>query len=150
MNRADIQHYRKLHGIKPTKTGGDYGPTGIPFGHGKSGTPEHAAWFREYRRINRERMRAYYNKYNSDWRKKNGYHNEQKWKKKYPERVRAQEKLQRAVATGTVKKLPCVMCGSKKSVAHHEDYGKPLEVVWLCRAHHREIHYGYRKPIQKL
>ena len=24
--------------------------------------------------------------------------------------------------------------------AHHEDYGRPLAVRWLCPAHHAEIH----------
>lgn len=23
---------------------------------------------------------------------------------------------------------------------HHEDYGKPLEITWLCRDCHRELH----------
>ena len=25
--------------------------------------------------------------------------------------------------------------------AHHEDYSKPLEVVWLCHRHHKELHH---------
>lgn len=37
-------------------------------------------------------------------------------------------------------KLPCQVCGELKSEAHHKDYNKPLEVVWLCRKHHRELH----------
>lgn len=24
--------------------------------------------------------------------------------------------------------------------AHHEDYDKPLDVVWLCGFHHRQLH----------
>lgn len=36
---------------------------------------------------------------------------------------------------------PCRDCGSLQSQKHHEDYGKPLDVIWLCRpchlAHHR-------------
>jgi len=28
----------------------------------------------------------------------------------------------------------------EKSQAHHGDYTKPLEVVWLCMTHHRQYH----------
>jgi len=41
---------------------------------------------------------------------------------------------------GKVNKTPCEVCGSERSEAHHEDYNKPLEVHWLCRDHHLEIH----------
>lgn len=33
---------------------------------------------------------------------------------------------------------PC-HCGAKAE-KHHHDYSKPLEVEWLCRKHHLEIH----------
>lgn len=36
----------------------------------------------------------------------------------------------------TLIKLPCIKCGKKKVEAHHEDYSKPLEVLWLCKKHH--------------
>ena len=35
----------------------------------------------------------------------------------------------------------CKVCGTNENVeAHHEDYSKPLEIIWLCRNHHREHH----------
>lgn len=40
---------------------------------------------------------------------------------------------------------PCVICGSDKSQGHHENYDKPLEVVWLCAAHHAERHKEMRR-----
>ena len=40
---------------------------------------------------------------------------------------------------GSIKRQPCVKCG-KKAQAHHPDYSKPLQVVWLCRPHHLELH----------
>lgn len=38
-------------------------------------------------------------------------------------------------------KQPCEVCGKETDVhAHHDDYGKPLEVRWLCRTHHLAAH----------
>jgi hypothetical protein len=41
---------------------------------------------------------------------------------------------------GKIKKTPCIICGDKDTQAHHEDYSKPADVVWLCRKHHFEYH----------
>ena len=51
-------------------------------------------------------------------------------------------KLRRAVATGRMTRLPCIICGAAKSEGHHHDYSKPYDVQWLCRRHHVEIHKG--------
>lgn len=44
------------------------------------------------------------------------------------------------IKRGKVKKLPCQVCGNEKSEGHHADYSKPLEVVWLCKRHHIDLH----------
>jgi hypothetical protein len=35
---------------------------------------------------------------------------------------------------------PCVVCASTDVEKHHIDYGKPLEVLWLCRQCHLNQH----------
>jgi hypothetical protein len=45
-----------------------------------------------------------------------------------------------AVRSGRLVRKPCEVCGEPKSEGHHEDYHKPLEVVWLCRRHHKLAH----------
>lgn len=46
-----------------------------------------------------------------------------------------------AVRDGRLTKKPCEVCGTEEKVeAHHEDYSKPLDVMWLCFKHHRERH----------
>jgi ribosomal protein S27AE len=36
--------------------------------------------------------------------------------------------------------VPCIRCGNEKSLAHHEDYDKPLDVMWLCQPCHKQRH----------
>ena len=54
-------------------------------------------------------------------------------------RHNARRVTRRAIAEGKLVKLPCQVCGGD-SEAHHPDYSKPLDVVWLCASHHKEIH----------
>lgn len=53
------------------------------------------------------------------------------------------------VKRGKVQKGLCEVCGSERAEAHHEDYTKPLEVHWLCRDHHLELHEA-QKANQKM
>jgi len=48
----------------------------------------------------------------------------------------------RAVKSGKLKKLPCEFgsCTQVNVEAHHPDYAQPLDVLWLCRPHHLELH----------
>lgn len=68
--------------------------------------------------------------------------------KRYPERARARDLVQRAMRKGTLKRLPCEICGvehgaqlpdgrTAKVEGHHDDYSKPLDVRWLCTDHHK-------------
>jgi hypothetical protein len=42
--------------------------------------------------------------------------------------------------------LECSLCGEIARIeGHHEDYGKPLEVIWCCPPCHRQIHLRKRK-----
>lgn len=53
---------------------------------------------------------------------------------------KARDLLRKAVKRGTILKEPCKFCGDVKSEGHHEDYYKPLEVTWICRKCHLELH----------
>lgn len=61
-------------------------------------------------------------------------------REKDPLKYKAVTAVGNAVRDGRLIKLPCEDCGEIKSQAHHDDYSKPLEVRWLCRRHHLEIH----------
>lgn len=54
---------------------------------------------------------------------------------------KAHHAVEEAIKRNKLFRLPCEVCGSSEMVhAHHEDYTKPLDVRWLCVAHHREHH----------
>lgn len=60
-----------------------------------------------------------------------------------PEARRAHHEVERAVVKGTLARPPCCSrCGSADRAihAHHEDYGRPLDVTWLCAPCHGEVH----------
>ena len=51
-----------------------------------------------------------------------------------------------AILTGKLVRQPCERCGTTQNVvAHHEDYNKPLDVLWLCKYHHKERHMEIEK-----
>lgn len=40
-----------------------------------------------------------------------------------------------------IKPTKCSCCGEEKELqAHHEDYSKPLEIIWLCAKCHSALH----------
>ncbi len=59
-------------------------------------------------------------------------------------RERSRQAGGRAVRKGMVYKVPCVVCGESKVEAHHVDYDKPLDIIWLCSKHHRLLHAEHR------
>lgn len=65
-----------------------------------------------------------------------------KWIDKNPEKSFCHQAVLIAKRKGLIKESKCQFCGEDKVVAHHEDYTKPLEVTWLCRQHHKDLHRG--------
>ena len=62
------------------------------------------------------------------------------WRAEDTRRHRAHNMVARAIRNGSLVRLPCIRCGEDKSLAHHEDYDKPLEVMWLCQPCHKQRH----------
>lgn len=51
------------------------------------------------------------------------------------------DSLRKKVKRGTLNRPYCSVCGTSDNVQwHHPDYSKPLQVIPLCRAHHKEAH----------
>lgn len=70
-----------------------------------------------------------------------GYGYIKEYREKYPNKHKAHSMVRNAVSSKKLFKEPCEVCGSKKRLhAHHDDYVKPLNIRWLCAAHHRQWH----------
>lgn len=65
----------------------------------------------------------------------------EKYRKNNPQKGIARRILRRAVLKKQITPMPCEVCGKTENVqAHHDNYEKPLDVIWLCPKHHRWIH----------
>lgn len=90
---------------------------------------------------NRKDKIEYYREYDRKRGNRQGYEYTKEYRKKNPEKYNAHKAVGNAIRDGKLKKKPCEICGTTKYlVAHHEDYSKPLDVIWLCSAHHKWIH----------
>lgn len=67
------------------------------------------------------------------------------WFAKDARRMRCHNAVHKAIRKGRLERSPCEVCGSAKSVAHHDSYDQPLVVRWLCQAHHTLRHQEMRE-----
>lgn len=100
-------------------------------------------YYRLYRLANLDKQREYHRAYDSEMYKlhpKREQARRLRYANKYPERIKANRILNRAVKTGEIIKQACEVCEEPKTVAHHDDWSKPLVVKWLCEVHHKARH----------
>ena len=89
---------------------------------------------------NKERLEKYKtqnkDKYDEYCKSKN------EWAKNNRIKRNAHNKVSRALLKGIIKRpTDCQVCGDiTKIEAHHDDYEKPLDVMWLCVPCHNERH----------
>lgn len=67
------------------------------------------------------------------------------WEERNAEKKRANCAVNNAIRDGRMIRKPCSVCGEPNAQGHHEDYSKPLDVVWLCRRHHADRHLEINK-----
>lgn len=105
---------------------------------------------RKHREVNIDKIRDYDrkrgNRQPEDYSKKYYKENKKKvleskmrWIKKNNIKINAQQKARRALSMGLIKKAElCQRCfkNSEKLQGHHDDYNKPLSVLWLCSKCH--------------
>jgi hypothetical protein len=89
-----------------------------------------------YRKKNPEKSRAYVKKYTE----------------KNPEKAAARIAIRKALLNGSIiRPSNCSRCDVEcVPDGHHDDYSKPLEVIWLCRRCHIEHHRKEREIERKM
>lgn len=65
-------------------------------------------------------------------------------------KTRTRKNTLHAIKVGKIKRLPCQRCGAGNSQAHHKDYSKPLDIVWLCAPCHAAHHARLRVPLHRI
>jgi ribosomal protein S27AE len=100
------------------------------------------------------RQSAYYQEWYSthgrDQRKHGGYSDRvMAYKRANPEKISAHQAVARALKNGVlVRPNTCSRCGfDVLAIAHHPDYSKPLDVIWLCDQCHVRLHKELLKAI---
>jgi hypothetical protein len=94
---------------------------------------------------NRHEMADYYRAYDVSrailpHRKAMALTNSRRLNKEVPGYMKSHNAVARAVKSGRLIRQACQMCSRIDVHAHHDDYSKPLEVLWLCPVHHKARH----------
>ena len=103
-----------------------------------------------HRDENLDRIRAYYRaRAKTDSRIKHAVEVTRAWRQQDKRRHAAHSAVARAIKSGALVRQPCESCSNPKSVAHHDDYEKPLDVRWLCQACHTQHHKRIAKQLEQ-
>lgn len=103
---------------------------------------------KEYYQKNKETIKEKRREYNKQYQKQLLIDNPEKyykyinekvknWRLNNPIKSKAHKVVFVELRAGRLKKGIC-FCGNEKVEAHHEDYTKPLDIIWLCKKHHAE------------
>lgn len=67
------------------------------------------------------------------------------WRKTHPmtdtqrKRDAARSYAKVYLSRGLITRQGCAVCDGRAQM-HHPDYDRPLDVIWLCEKHHRDVH----------
>ena len=92
-------------------------------------------------RNNRALKVDYYREYDKSRGNRQTYGYVKNYREKYPNKYKAHCIVNNSIRAKKLHKEPCIICGTQENVvAHHNDYLKPLNVEWMCQAHHCQWH----------
>lgn len=128
---------KRCNKVKPLADFGRRGDNGKPKTYCRQCTN---AYLRDLAARNRESRREYFRRW---WDGKKELRRQRDNARYDPVKASARRAVKMALRRGTMRRGPCVVCNSAEVVeAHHFDYARPLDVIWLCSHHHKDVHYG--------
>lgn len=90
---------------------------------------------------NRNKNIELYREYDRKRGNRQGYVYTKEYRERFKNKYKATSLVNYSIKTGKLYPEPCVVCGTTKNIcAHHDDYAKPLNVRWMCSAHHHQWH----------
>lgn len=122
---------------------------------------KNAEHYREYERNRSNRAeRVQKNKERLLWLKEHDYEKYRKqkteannrWRNKNEAKRIAEGRLNDAIRFGKIiRPTICPKCGVEGLIeAHHFDYSKPLDVIWLCSDCHHKLHVEKRREMENV
>lgn len=104
-------------------------------------------YYEEHRDEISAQQKIYMKEYRAEHRKEHAISSAEQ-RMKHKDEYAARRMLNHAIRDGKVQRQACEECGAEVAEAHHDDYNRPLEVRWLCKACHVKWHMN-NKPIRK-
>lgn len=75
-----------------------------------------------------------------------GKHHSRMMSRRYREKaehklqLQARHRANYMVELGVIERQPCAVCGDVNAELHHPNYNESGLVIWLCEAHHKNLH----------
>lgn len=121
----------------------------FPLRGGKNSGPHSycAPCWKLYQRAYRAKWKATHPEYQANWYARNpGYEGRRaiEWQRRNETKHAAHIIISSLIKGGKLISAPCLICGAEKTQAHHFDYNKPKEIMWLCFKHHCGWHRVFK------
>jgi hypothetical protein len=101
-------------------------------------------------RTNRSKNIDYYREYDKKRRNRQTNEYRARLRLEFPMAYRARTMVRNAIRDHKLFQEPCEICGNPETHAHHDNYLKPLNVRWLCPAHHSQWHHKHGEGANKV
>lgn len=112
---------------------------------------KHPGKVKQKEKRRREKHKEKIAKYYREWYAKGGRNRAKNyaqvimvWQKNHPVERKVRHIVERAIQKGELTRpLYCALCGRESRIqAHHEDYSKAFDILWVCASCHKKIHLG--------